>query len=94
MKLMSFFLHREIQAEFSALEGEILETGISRLEDFSINSESTKFGNLTEDLFGECAFYDKDQISDDLFRSLIRSLLLEMKECVAIYNDSEVLQSV
>lgn len=63
------------------------------LEKFSINSESTKFGELIEDIFGECEFYDKD-ISDESFRSLIREALLEMKECVATYNDSEALQSV
>ena len=51
--LLSFFLSRESQGDFRALEVEILETEISRLENFSINSESTKFGNLIEDIFGE-----------------------------------------
>jgi hypothetical protein len=88
-----FALDRESQGDCRALEAEILETGISRLENFSINSESTKFGELIEDIFGECEFYDKD-ISDESFRSLIREALLEMKECVATYNDSEALQSV
>lgn len=88
-----FALYRESQGDCRALEAEILETGISRLENFSINSESTKFGELIEDIFGECEFYDKD-ISDESFRSLIREALLEMKECVATYNDSEALQSV
>ena len=88
-----FALYRESQGDCRALEAEILETGISRLENFSINSESTKFGELIEDIFGECEFYDKN-ISDESFRSLIREALLEMKECVATYNDSEALQSV
>ena len=88
-----FALYRESQGDCRALEAEILETGISRLENFSINSGSTKFGELIEDIFGECEFYDKN-ISDESFRSLIREALLEMKECVATYNDSEALQSV
>ena len=77
-----FALSRKSQRDFRTLEAEILETGISRLENFSINSESTKFGGLIEDIFGECEFYDKD-ISDESFRSLTRETLLEMKKCVA-----------
>jgi hypothetical protein len=77
-----FALCRENQGDFRTLEAEILETGISKLENFSINSESTKFGELIEDIFGECEFYDKDIISDESFRSLIREALLEMKKCV------------
>lgn len=49
-----FVLSGESQADFKALEAEILETGISRLENFSIHSESTKFSDLIEDIFGEC----------------------------------------
>lgn len=90
-----FALFRESQGDGRALEAEILETGISRLENFSINSESTKFGELIEDIFGECEFYDKDiSDEDESFRSWIRETLLEMKECVATSNDSEALQSV
>lgn len=90
-----FALFRESQSDKRALEAEILETGISRLENFSINSESTKFGELIEDIFGECEFYDKDiSDEDESFRSWIRETLLEMKECVATSNDSEALQSV
>ena len=90
-----FALYRESQSDCRALEAEILETGISRLENFSINSESTKFGELMEDIFGECEFYNKDiSDEDESFRSWIRETLLEMKECVAPYNDSEALQSV
>lgn len=74
-----FALSRKSQRDFRTLEAEILEKGISRLENFSINSESTKFGGLIEDIFGECEFYDKD-ISDESFRSLIRETLLEMKD--------------
>ena len=93
-----FTLYGKSQRDSRTLEAEILETGISRLENFSINSESTKFGDLIEDIFGECEFYDKDlsDISDESFRSLIRRILLEMKECVATStsNDNEVLPSV
>ena len=67
------------------MEAEILETGITRLDNFSINSESTKFASCIEDLFGECEFYDKE-ISDESFRSLIEGILLEMKECLATYT--------
>jgi hypothetical protein len=71
------FFRNSLQNQW-ALEAEVLETGISRLDNFSIDSESATFSDLIENIFGECEFYDKD-ISDESFRSLIRETLLAMK---------------
>ena len=76
-----FALVRETQKDYQNLETNILETGISRLENFSINSESAEFADLIEDVFGECEFYDKD-MEDELFRFLIELRFLEIKEYV------------
>jgi hypothetical protein len=81
-----FASYRKSQADCSALEAEILETGILKLENFSINLELVRFGELIEDIFSECEFYDK-YISDESFQSLIRETLLEMRE----YNHFKVL---
>ena len=99
--LLSFFLSRESQGDFRALEVEILETEISRLENFSINSESTKFGDLIEDIFGEyeAPTAREHEMPDDQFRCFIRRLLskMKMKDCVKGYSynkDSKVLRFV
>lgn len=91
-----FVLNREIEGNITALKVEILETGISRLENFSIDPASTKFADCIENLFNECeAQTDREtKSSDDQFRGLIQRLLSEMKECVVTSNDTEVLQSV
>jgi hypothetical protein len=79
-----FALSRKRREDFRALQAEILETGISRLDNFSINSESTTFGNLMEDLFGACEAQTdpEDKRPDHQFRWSIRFLLSEMKECL------------
>lgn len=89
-------LYRETQKDVGALEAGVLETGISRLDNFSIDSASTRFVDLVEALFGECEAQTEreNELPDYQFRSLIRFILSEMKECGAIYNDNEVLQSV
>ena len=78
-----FALYRKSEGDLRALKAEILETGISRINNFSIDSASTTFGNLIQDLFGECeAQTDKEsKMPDHQFRSLIRSILSEMKDC-------------
>lgn len=89
-----FALFQNSQGDFRTLEVEILETGISRLENFLINSESTKFSDLMEEIFGECeAKTDRDQ----QFRWLTSLILSKMKKYVKgfSYNkDSEVLKIV
>ena len=75
-----FALYRKSGQDLRALEAEVLETGISKLNNFSIDSASTAFADLVEDLFGECeAQTDKEsEMPDYQFRSLIRSILSEM----------------
>ena len=90
-----FDLSRKSRDDSWVLDAEVLETGISRLDNFSIDSESTTFADLVETVFGECECYDEN-ITDELFRSLIKITLSDMKECVKAYasNDSEVLKFV
>ena len=78
-----FALSRKSENDVRALEAEVLKTGISRLNRVSIDSACTTFGNLIQDLFGECdAQTDKEsEIPDHQFRSLIRLILSEMKDC-------------
>ena len=78
-----FALYRKSRSDVRSLKAEILETGISKINNFSIDSASTTFANLIQDLFGECeAQTDKEsEMPDHQFRSLIRSILSEMKDC-------------
>jgi len=87
-------LWAESQVKFEALECEVLDQGISRLNNFSINSKSKKFYNLLEVIFTECEFKDDENMTDDLFRSAIEGILLEINECLNTYTykDAEVLR--
>lgn len=89
-------LWRRSIAKYATLEHEILDQGISRLNNFSINSESKKFSELLEDIFTECQFKYEEEMTDDVFRWLIKNQFLEIKECLNsyTYNDTEVLQFV
>ena len=77
------------QVKFEALEREVLDQGISRLNNFSINSKSKKFYNLLEVIFTEFEFKDDENMTDDLFRSAIEGILLEINECLNTYTDKD-----
>lgn len=62
------------------MEYDILDQGISRLNNFSIDSESTKFARLVEDIRTEFEFKDEKETIDDLFRESIRYILADMKK--------------
>ena len=91
-----FGLFQETKKDVRALKADILETGISKLDNFSIDSGSSKFGDLVEEVFGECEGQTdrESQIPDEEFRFVITDILSEMKECSRTSNDHEVLQFV
>lgn len=72
-------LERRIAGDNRAFEAEVLESGLSRLGNFSIDPDpaSEEFFDFVEDVFGLCEEYRdrEDQMSDPQFRFLIQFIL-------------------
>ena len=80
--------------DMNALEIEILETGISRLENFPIDSgsKSKEFYDSIEYIFAECDGRSDQNISDELFRFLIQDTLLEIKQDLKSINPDKLVE--